>query len=269
MKKLLAFTLIVLSLLVLFFYFLLKEESIVAVNDPPKELSSATADFILVDPEEAPLAIREQVLKGYRIVLDTPKHAPKYSGNNLSCCNCHFNGGNTTGGRNGSISLVGVTDAYPMYSERQKKTIALWERINGCFMRSMNGHPLKEDTEEMQAIIAYLEWISSPVKGRKEFPWLGLKPVQTTRKPDPINGKKRYADCCAACHGENGEGAKGIPPLWGPSSFNHGAGMGTTQMMLPFVYYNMPRENPVLTPDEASDIVSYVLEQERPQFIHD
>lgn len=269
MQKLLILTFVVVALLTVFFYFNLKEDTSIPLNEPLKEISSLPAEFILVDPEQAPPDIREQVLKGYRIVMNTSKYARKYTGNKLSCCNCHFNGGNTTGGRNGSISLVGVTFAYPAYSARQKRSITLPERINNCFQRSMNGHPLKEDCEEMQALLTYLEWISSPVKGCKEMPWLGLKSIQTTHQPDPVKGKTLYAACCASCHGMEGEGASYVPPLWGPHSFNNGAGMGTMNMMLPFVYHNMPRENPVLKLEEAIDITSYVLEQQRPSFKHD
>src|SRR5688572_22781694 len=60
--------------------------------------------------------IRVLLMLGYNIMLNTGSYAKEYVFNRLTCVNCHFCAGNTTGGRNGSISLVGVTTAYPAYS---------------------------------------------------------------------------------------------------------------------------------------------------------
>ncbi len=35
----------------------------------------------------------------------------------------------------------------------------LEERINGCFRRSMNGKPLPPDSADMQAMVAYFDWM--------------------------------------------------------------------------------------------------------------
>src|SRR5665811_1270870 len=43
--------------------------------------------------EEAPEGIREAVLLGYKIMTETKKYAGEYVGNDLSCTNCHFDGG--------------------------------------------------------------------------------------------------------------------------------------------------------------------------------
>lgn len=39
----------------------------------------------------------------------------------------------------------------------------LKERINGCMERSMNGEALPNDSREMEAMIAYLKWLSEGV----------------------------------------------------------------------------------------------------------
>lgn len=230
--------------------------------------------FNLVDPEQAPPNIRESVMRGYRLILNTGFYAPNYAHNELSCTNCHFLGGDTLGGKNGGISLVGVTTVYPQYSKRSGKVISLQERINNCFQRSMNGKPIPLNSRMMNDILNYLHWISKEVETIKDIPWLGLPEIKNDHKPNAQEGKKLYEQYCAACHKSNGEGGgvldevegKTIPPLWGPKSFNDGAGMGTMKMMAPFVYLNMPYQQAKLTEEQAMDITAYVLEQPRPHF---
>src|SRR4051812_2261737 len=64
--------------------------------------------FNLVDPEQAPPEIRESVMRGYHLIMNTSGFASEFGGNQLDCANCHFAGGDTLGGKNGGISLVGV-----------------------------------------------------------------------------------------------------------------------------------------------------------------
>lgn len=230
--------------------------------------------IVLVDPEMAPPDIHDEVMKGYWILMDTPTYAKKYCGDRLCCCNCHFQGGNNLGGKNGSISLVGVSHVYPRYSERKKRDINLAERVNACFERSMNGKALPEDCPEMKAIIAYLNWISMPAKDEKEYPWMGLATISYEYKPDPKRGKELYQKNCAKCHMENGQGTKlprneqvlNIPPLWGDEAFNDGAGMSYVDNLAPFIWLNMPLKDPYLNGKEAMDIAEYISQQPRPEF---
>lgn len=243
------------------------------------ELALAQAHTVysvdLMDPEQAPPDIRDSVMRGYRLIMNTPFYAPNYAKNQLSCTNCHFLGGDTLGGRNGGIALIGVTTAYPRFSQRDNKVIAIEDRIDNCFQRSMNGNSLPRHSQPMKDIVAYLEWISKEVEHMQDIPWLGLKFLKSEHKPDPQKGEKLYMSYCAPCHKENGEGSatltavegKSIPPLWGPNSFNNGAGMSRLDMMSSFVYWNMPFQDATLSEDEAIDVASFVLQQPRPQFI--
>jgi len=234
----------------------------------------APEDISLVDPEMAPPDIAEDVMKGYWIMVDTQKNAKEYVGNRLNCRNCHFQAGNTLGGKNGSISLVGVSHVYPRYSKRAGRNINLAERINNCFRRSLNGKPLPINGPEMKALLAYLGWISSPVKDYDSFPWLGLPRIVKDYRPNKENGEKLFQQCCAACHKDDGQGTQlekeeqilDIPPLWGPESFNDGAGMNRIAMFAPFVWLNMPYMEPVLSEEEVMDIAEYVTSQSRAKF---
>lgn len=223
--------------------------------------------FDLLDPETAPPEIHEQVMHGYRIFIQTQQYAANYVGNKLTCNNCHFAGGNTLGGKNGGISLVGVVSTYPQYAERMKKVITLKERINNCFMRSMNGKPLPEDSSDINDIVAYLTWISQEVIRIGNLPWLGLPVLKSSHKPDAIQGKVVYNNNCSICHDSDGSGTTGVPPLWGPGSFNDGAGMHMIKKLSSFVYYNMPYHQPTLTEEEALDVAAFVITRPRPKFI--
>lgn len=231
--------------------------------------------FNLVDPEQAPPDIRNSVMRGYSIIMNTPFFAPNYAKDQLSCSSCHFCGGDTIGGRNNGISLVGVINIYPHYSKRDNKTISLAERINNCFERSMNGNPMPVDSSEMKDIINYLSWISKEVSEVKNPPWLGLSMLKSNHQPDSNRGEIIFYTYCAACHGDQGTGGgklpdpvgKTIPPLWGESSFNDGAGMSDLTTLSAFVYWNMPYQNSVLSEEEAIDVSAFVLKQPRPHFL--
>lgn len=271
-KSLVFLLVVVLSILALL-WFAMRETVPPSIDHDSRHFENMKIDgqlvsFDLLDPEMAPKEIHDQVMYGFKIMMNTKKVVPQYSGNDLSCTNCHFLAGNTLGGKNGSISLVGVTTAYPQYSERDGKNIDLSDRINNCFMRSMNGNPLPENSKEMLAILTYLGWISSSVSQYKDIPWLGLKHLKTEHRPNPENGQILYMQHCAICHRQDGEGEKDIPPVWGMRSFNNGAGMNTLPRIASFIYCNMPKnEAIVLTQEEALDIGSFVIQQPRPQFV--
>jgi thiosulfate dehydrogenase len=247
-------------------FFTITTENIVGERHFTIHARDKTIAFDLIDPESSPPAIHDRVMHGYRMFLDTPKYLPDYVGNQLCCNNCHFCGGNNLGGKNAGISLVGVTAIYPKYSTRAKKVLSLKDRINGCFMRSMNGKPLPENGSEMNDLIAYLTWISQEVLHVGMYPWLGLPELHSHHQPDITQGALVYQENCSHCHGADGEGAPGIPPLCGDNSFNDGAGMNLLQMSASFIYRNMPYEQPILTKDQALDVAAYLISRPRPHF---
>lgn len=221
----------------------------------------------LLDPEIAPPDIRPTIMYGRQLLKDTKKYLPQNVGNKLSCNNCHFAGGNSLGGPINGIPLVGVVKRYPV-KKPGEKDFTLEDRINGCFMRSMNGKPIPEDGKEMKAMVAYMHWISDAVKN-KDVPWLGLPVLDSKHVPDPKNGEKLFALHCAICHGDDGQGQPrnaelSYPPLWGQQSFNDAAGMNKMVMLSSFIYCNMPYQDPFLTLEEAIDIASFIIQQPRP-----
>ena len=60
-----------------------------------------------------------------------------------------------------------------------------------------------------------------------------------------------------------------MPPLWGPASFNDGAGMARLTNMANFAHFNMPHGvdylDARLTPEQSWDVAAYVVSQPRPK----
>jgi thiosulfate dehydrogenase len=205
-------------------------------------------------------------------VSDTSK---RYAGNNLACSNCHLSAGT----RKFGIPLFGLYWDFPKYSARLGEDISIEDRLNSCMMRSMNGKPMPVDLPEMQAMVAYLRFLTTGVPPGRELPGLGVgKMPELKRAADPKRGKAVYARACSVCHGPDGRGIPRthpivdlgymIPPLWGPDSFNNGAGMGRLITAANFIHFNMPHGadylNPQLSTTEAWDVAAYMISQPRP-----
>ena len=83
------------------------------------------------DPERDPLPsdprLARQILRGYRIFLDTPRYAGQVSSATLSCGSCHLNAGQ----KQGALPLVGVASAYPEYNKRGGRSFTLEDRVVG------------------------------------------------------------------------------------------------------------------------------------------
>lgn len=217
-----------------------------------------------------------QLTLGARLNIETRQMLPKNVGNALNCASCHLNAGTVDDGS----PYVGVSAFFPGYAPRAGRVITLAERINGCFLRSMNGKPLPPDSEQMQAMVAYFDWMRRETRPGDKVEGRGVGKVSHRIVPAVDNGKRIYAAQCALCHGSNGEGVKDdagrwvYPPLWGDESFNIGAGMARTYTAAGFVQRNMPiafhDRFPLgqggLTDQEAVDVAEYFTHQPRPDF---
>lgn len=199
----------------------------------------------------------------------------RYAGNNLACASCHIQAGSRKFGN----PWVGTYVSFPQYRAREDAVSTNEERINGCMERSMNGRKLPVDSEEMKAMVTYLHFLSSGVAVGDKVDGGGVLRLKLLdRAADPVAGKQVYATYCAACHGADGQGMRKrkpgdsegyqFPPLWGPDSYNNGAGMARVQTAAGFVKGNMPsgitHANAVLTDEQAFDVAAYINSQPRP-----
>ena len=199
--------------------------------------------------------------------------ARRFAGNNLNCQSCHLHAGTQPY----AMPLVGIWGQFPQYRGREGDVVTLETRINGCMERSLNGRALALDGREMKAFLAYMKWLSTGVPDGAKLIGAGTLSVKEPgRAADLRRGAKVYADSCAACHGDNGQGQRAdrgagyqFPPLWGPDSFNNGAGMDRLLTAAAFAQHNMPIgttfDAPVLTDEDAYDVAAYVSSQPRPE----
>ncbi|HXC33504.1 MAG TPA: c-type cytochrome [Verrucomicrobiae bacterium] len=230
----------------------------------PQSADSAKA-WVAPDATTIPAgALGDSIRLGMQVFNNTPKYAEKYVGNKLSCTHCHVDGGTVSKG----MPMVGLIGMFPMYRDREKTVITFEERIQQCFQRSEFGHRLPNDGPEMTGLVAYVQWLSKDQVTGRPFPGRGLVELPELNG-DAAKGSKIYADQCAVCHGNDGEGKLPlIPAVWGPDSYSDGAGMHQIPKMAAFVQHNMPQNDPgTLTPQDAYDVSAYVHSMPHTQFV--
>jgi len=223
----------------------------------------------------------ELVKYGHALFVDTTHEIgpavsdPKmrFAGNNLACQNCHLQAGTQPY----AMPLIGIWGQFPQYRAREGVVDTLEDRINGCMERSMNGRALPLDSREMKAFSSYMRWLSTGVPDGTKLIGAGtLQIKEPAGAADPDHGAQIYAQSCAACHGSDGlgqhardRGSYQFPPLWGPDSFNNGAGMSRLLTAAAYAMHNMPIgttfDAPVLGDEEAYDVAAYIVSQSRPQ----
>lgn len=201
------------------------------------------------------------VVHGYNIVMDTPRHAPRYSGNRLSCTNCHLAGGTTPDGL--PLNVAGL---YPRWRAKNGVRNGIGLRIRECFVYSHNGVMPPADAPEVLAIAAYINYLSEgEVIGKPPKHWGVPTLTDTNQDPNPSMGEMVYRRSCVACHAADGSGIGTAPPLWGPESYSAGAGMNNVQKAAGFIWANMPLgAGRSLTQQEALDVAAYLHLQVRP-----
>jgi len=190
----------------------------------------------------------------------------------MTCASCHLG----TGTEPGTLSLLQSAANYPRFSGRDGGTRDLFDRINGCMTRSMSGRELPRDSPEMMAMVAYITSLGDLYAAMgKSQRTVNEQPsfVTPTRAADLPAGQKVFEERCAICHGADGAGLQAtpnrihgyvFPPLWGPDSFNNGAGMHRVLTAARFIKAKMPLGQADLTDDQAFDVAAYINAQPRP-----
>lgn len=209
------------------------------------------------------------IRRGREIFVDTPRAAPAYVGNSLRCVSCHLDAGRMAD----SSPLWAAFVSYPAYRSKTKSVTTFQQRLQGCFEYSMNGRAPPLGAPELVALESYAYWLASgapidPKMAGRGYPPLAPPP----QKADFARGEAVYTQNCALCHGADGAGQRTrngyavFPALWGPDSFNWGAGMGRINNAAAFVKANMPLGLPgTLTDQQAWDVALYMNSHERPQ----
>ena len=212
----------------------------------------------------------EAVRQGLSIVNATKAALPDNVGNALNCASCHLNGGTVAN----AAPFVGLWGVFPEYFARSGRVETLADRVNDCFVRSMNGRPIAVDGDPMRAILAYVAWLSAGVPTGSSVEGRGFAAIAApARAPDAGRGAQLYAQRCAACHGQDGGGLKSadggyvMPPVWGPQSFNDGAGLARPSVAAAFIRTKMPLgRGGSLDEQDAWDLAAFVTSMPRPAY---
>lgn len=221
---------------------------------------------VVYDPQALPSGpVGASIRYGHDIIVDTHRLMKGFVRADMSCAACHVDGG--TKPRGGSF--VGTYARFPQWNKRSRRVITLQDRLAECFLYSMNGKPPAYTSKAMIAMVAYVAWLSrgTPTGAAQAKSDRYVEPLP--RRPANVpRGLVVYTKNCETCHRANGAGISGaFPPLWGPASFNDGAGMAHIDRMTGFVRYNMPQNAPgTLSLDDAYDVAAFVLSHKRPHF---
>jgi thiosulfate dehydrogenase len=213
-----------------------------------------------------PGELGEVVKLGKKLFDETGTHplTRAYVRNALSCASCHPD----SGAHPTAATLVGAATAYPAWSPREDTAITLEDRVLNCFMRSMNGTRPPNGSRPAVALTAYLTWLSTdlPVRLNPDAP-LGprsaRKPVVDRARVSVERGRRLFLERCAPCHGEDGQD----PPVWGPRSFNAGAGLADVSRLAGWLRVTMPPDAPLSSEADAIDVAAFVDSQPRPDFV--
>jgi thiosulfate dehydrogenase len=221
---------------------------------------------------------RALIIYGQDLIAHTSKYlGPKGSvaqiTNGMNCQNCHLQAGAKAWGNN----YAAVFSTYPKFRDRSGQIETIYKRVADCMERSLNGIAVDSTSREFKAIYAYIKWLGQDVQKNEKPIGSGIeKLTYLDRAADPKKGQIVYTAQCQTCHGANGEGQLAAdaleytyPPLWGPHSYNDGAGLYRISNFAGYVKNNMPylltaHENPKLTEEECWDVAAYVNSQTRP-----
>ena len=233
-----------------------KLETVSTAFTPPAESTMPDGDYGKV------------IRLGEQVFMQTGQYASRYVGNNLSCANCHLDAGRKAD----SAPLWASFIHYPAFRSKTGQVDTLASRIQGCFQYSMNGKAPPADDPIITALQTYAFWLAKGAPVGTPVPGSGYPKLKKPAQPaDYARGEKVYAQNCALCHGADGLGQRAgdkqvFPPLWGPKSFNWGAGMHQLANAAGFIQANMPLgKGGTLSEQDAWDVAVFMNSHERPQ----
>ena len=237
-----------------------------------------TATALFEPPSEADIPdgpAGDAIRLGMEIFKNTGTNASDHVGNSLSCANCHLDGGR----RADSAPMWAAWVTYPLFRSKNNSMNTMEDRIKGCFTYSMNaqdsisGGPPPAGDDIYRNLQTYMHWLATGAATNVKPAGAGYPALELPEQGyDPARGEDVFQANCAACHGADGQGqqdANGrytFPPLWGPQSYNWGAGMARVNTAAGFIKANMPLGQPGrLTDQQAWDVAAYLNSHERPK----
>ena len=245
-------------------------------GDGPQSADTIPAAFTPPPLSDIPAGPEGDAIKrGMAIFADAKTHAGQFVGNSMACKNCHLDNGR----RANSSPMWAAWVSYPQFRKKTGTINTMEDRIRGCFLYSMNapkspsGGPPPPGSDIYRDLEAYFHWLAKDAPTGTKMKGAGY-PTPTLGQAgyDPRRGAQVFAANCTACHGADGQGAQQpdgkvvYPPLWGPRSYNWGAGMARVDLAAGFIRANMPFDQPgTLSDSEAWDVAAFIDSHERPR----
>jgi thiosulfate dehydrogenase len=229
--------------------------------------------------------LSDEIRQGFRIFTNTPVEGARFAAAKVSCNNCHLNGGQ----REKALPLVGVAGMFPEYNRRSGRLYSLNDRIVDCFLRSENATGVaaaasgsasdalpSSTSKEVLALSAYITWLARGFEVGKNPAWRGQNTIAASAlipvaKLDVRRGEALFNERCTSCHGADGQGVavgdKKPGPLWGPDSWNDGAGAARVYTLAGIIRYSMPYLDPgSLTDEESQQLAAFINSKPRPAY---
>ena len=244
-------------------------------------------DNPLTDPALNDSPLSTDIRWGFKLFTNTPAEATQFVPGRMTCANCHLNAGQ----RERSLPLVAVAAMFPEYNRRSGRLYSLNDRIVDCFWRSENATGVLGEgdapsaaartlpspaSKEVLAISAYITWLARGATVGKNPAWRGQNAIAASAlipvaKLDRQQGEAIFNERCTSCHGVDGQGVmvgdKKPGPLWGPGSWNDGAGAARVYTLAGIIRYAMPYLAPgSLSDEDAQQVAAFINAKPRPVF---
>jgi thiosulfate dehydrogenase len=248
----------------------------------------------------------EQIRWGYRIFTNTPREASRFSGGQVSCANCHLNVGQRERAlplvgvagmfpeyNNRAARLISLADrVVDCFLRSENATGRLAPTRPGSVshtdsagsadvvpasMPDGRAEDLPTPTsKEVLAVSAFVAWLSRGHAVGENPSWRGRNAIAADKlipvaSLDIGRGEAVYTERCQSCHGADGQGVqigdKKAGPLWGPDSWNDGAGAARVYTLAGIVRYTMPYLDPgSLSDADAQHVAAYINSRPRPAY---
>jgi thiosulfate dehydrogenase len=250
----------------------------------------------------SPLA--EQIRWGYRIFTNTPHEAGRFTGSKVSCSNCHLNVGQRERAlplvgiagmfpeyNNRAARLISLADRVVDCFLRSENATGRLPAPADSESMSDGGRPAgvvhaanetwpaalpTPAAKEVLAVSAYIVWLSRGYAVGQNPAWRGRNTIASDNvipvaRLDVTRGQTLYMERCQSCHGGDGQGVqigdKKAGPLWGPDSWNDGAGAARVYTLAGIIRYSMPYLDPgSLSDEDAQHVAAYVNSRPRPAY---
>ncbi|MFN9975634.1 MAG: c-type cytochrome, partial [Phycisphaerae bacterium] len=125
------------------------------------------------------------IKRGLYLLRFTPESLPAYATSNLRCTSCHQDDGLDPK----AAPLTGSHARFPKYMGRSGTVIALADRVNYCFTRSLAGSRLANNSKEMTDIVNYLAYLSKGIPVGTKAKVDGLLGMPNKLTGDPSRGE--------------------------------------------------------------------------------